>query len=64
MNVEDLIAKSKNHYVELVNKLIQDDGFNKEIRQKIVHKQHLLFDTTEIVQELEDKLLGLIDNVK
>jgi tetratricopeptide (TPR) repeat protein len=64
MDFENLIAKSKEHYVELVNKLIQDDGFNKETRQKIVHKQHLLFDTTEIVQELEDKLLGLIDNVK
>jgi tetratricopeptide (TPR) repeat protein len=60
MGLDTLVANSTEEYVELVTRLIQDDNFNKQARQAILLNNNKLFDTTEVAQELADKLMGLI----
>jgi protein O-GlcNAc transferase len=59
MELDELIAKNLDDYVDIAVHLALDLSYRKEIQEKIQQRKHLLFDDDEAMQGLERFLLGL-----
>ncbi|MEP1789960.1 tetratricopeptide repeat protein [Reichenbachiella sp.] len=64
MGVEDLIAVSKEEYVDLAVRLALDREFNAEVCKKIAEQKHNFFEDKEAVIELENFLSTVINGLK
>ena len=50
MGIKEVIAKTKEEYVEIALKLAQDKPYRESIRQKIKENKHLIFNQEEVIK--------------
>jgi predicted O-linked N-acetylglucosamine transferase (SPINDLY family) len=53
MNILDCIASSPTQYIDLSVKLATDEGFRSAIKEKILARNHVLYEDITVVREFE-----------
>jgi predicted O-linked N-acetylglucosamine transferase (SPINDLY family) len=54
MEIDDCVAASPEHYVEIALRLANDPAWRAEVRRKILERNHVLFENMAGVNELAD----------
>lgn len=60
MGVEDCVASSSEHYVELAVRLAGDAAWREQMRERIRASNHRLYENTALVRELEELFESLV----
>ena len=58
MRLDELVAATDEHYVQLAVRLAQDEPLRQRIRGDLLARQAILFDDLEPIRALESFLLG------
>jgi predicted O-linked N-acetylglucosamine transferase (SPINDLY family) len=58
MRLDELVAATDEHYVQLAVRLAQDEPLRRRIRGDLLARQAILFDDLEPIRGLESFLLG------